>query len=120
MNIVGAAGALCSTPRDLVRWIRALAAGQVVSREAFSMMSTPVRLPDGSASATAYGLSRGRLGEFDVIQQAGGINGFSAFVAHYPQENLTIAVTTNGATSANRVQQQIARTMLGIPDPPNK
>src|SRR5205085_11097391 len=44
-----AAGALCSSAADLVRFSRALASGQIVSPQSYALMTTPTRLPDGTA-----------------------------------------------------------------------
>lgn len=117
MNQPFAAGSLCSTPRDLVRWTRALHAGRVVSPQSFTMMTTPTRLADSTTNPYGYGLSRGRIGSVEAIQHSGGINGFSAMLSHYPAHDLTIAVIANGPTNTSQLQQRIARAVLGIPEP---
>lgn len=117
MNAPFAGGALCSTPGDLVRWTRALHAGRVVRPESFARMTTPVRLSDGSTHPYGYGLTLARLGDEVAVQHGGGINGFSANLAHYPAHDLTIAVIVNGPTSSSTLAQRIAYLVLDIPDP---
>lgn len=118
MNPPGAAGALCSTARDLVRWTDALIDGRVVNTQSFERMTTPTTLTTGETRSYGYGLTRERLGPHEVIQHGGGINGFSAFLAWYPEQDLKIAVLANGPTDAGAVQARIARAILGLPEPP--
>jgi CubicO group peptidase (beta-lactamase class C family) len=117
MGPPGAAGALCSTPRDLVRWTRALHAGRVVSPASFTTMTTPTRLADGTTNPYGYGLTRGSIGDIEAIQHSGGINGFSAYLAHYPSQELTVVVIANGPTNTGAVSGRIARAVLGLPEP---
>ena len=116
MNTPGAAGALCSTPRDLVKWTRALVSGRVVTPESYTRMTALTSLSDGTTSAYGYGLSRARLGDVPSIQHSGGINGFGAFLAHYPEQDITIAIVANGPTNTGMLHQRIARIVLGIPE----
>jgi CubicO group peptidase (beta-lactamase class C family) len=115
MNQPGAAGALCSTVRDLVRWTAALVGGRVVSPTSYATMITPTRLSTDSVIDYGYGLAPGELDGHTVIQHSGGINGFSAFLSYYPEDDLTIVVLANGPTRTGRVQERIARHLLGLP-----
>jgi D-alanyl-D-alanine carboxypeptidase len=117
MNPPGAAGALCSTPRDMVRWARDLAAGRIVSPDSYSRMTQPTRLADTQTVPYGYGLALGQLGDANVVEHGGGINGFGSILAHYPDNDVTIAVIVNGPAGAGRLQQKIARAVLGIPEP---
>jgi D-alanyl-D-alanine carboxypeptidase len=117
MNQPGAAGALCSTPRDMVRWARALVSGRVVSPESYARMTEPTRLIDAQTVPYGYGLALGRLGDANVVEHGGGINGFGSMLAHYPDHDVTVAVVVNGPAGAGRLQQKIARAVLGIPEP---
>ncbi|HEU5208017.1 MAG TPA: serine hydrolase domain-containing protein [Longimicrobiales bacterium] len=120
MNPPGAAGALCSTPRDLVHWNDALVSGDVVSAESYRRMTTATRLSNDSTVEYGYGLAPGELEGHRMVGHSGGINGFSAYLSYYPDEDLTIAVLANGPTSTGRVQSDIARAVLGLParEPP--
>lgn len=95
MNVPGAAGALCSTVNDLLAWRRALFAGDIVSSESLTKMTTPVTLNDDSTTAYAYGLAVGNLEGHREIAHGGGINGFNTFMAYYPDDQLTIVVLSN-------------------------
>jgi CubicO group peptidase (beta-lactamase class C family) len=118
MNPPGAAGALCSTPRDLVRWTEALTTGRVVSTRSYEVMTTPTTLTEGRVQQYGYGLGRARLAEHEVIQHSGGINGFSAFMAYYPASDLTVVVLANGPTNTGALSAAIAGAVLGLAPPP--
>jgi len=115
MNPPGAAGALCSTPRDLVHWNDALVSGDVVSDASYEAMTTTTRLSTDSTVPYGYGLAPGELEEHRLVAHSGGINGFSAYLAYYPNDDLTIVVLANGPTNTGRVQEDIARAVLGLP-----
>ncbi|MBR9990487.1 MAG: beta-lactamase family protein [Gemmatimonadetes bacterium] len=117
MNAPGAAGALCSTARDLIRWARALHAGDVVGASSYGTMTAPTALSGGSSQAYGYGLMMTQIGEHDAVAHGGGINGFNSYMSHIPGEDLTIAVLSNGPTNAGQVHGRIARAMLGLPEP---
>jgi D-alanyl-D-alanine carboxypeptidase len=95
MTMPFAAGALCSTAAELVRWHRALLRGELVRPETLAAMTRPGRLNDGSAIGYGYGyqLGRGPLGP--RIGHGGSIEGFNSMLAHYPEPDVTIVVLTN-------------------------
>lgn len=116
-----AAGALCSTVGDLVTWTRALHAGDVLPRAETGEMTTRARLAGGDTTHYGFGLSVGEVEDRRRIAHGGGINGFSAVLAHYPTgegpgDDLTVAVLVNSdAASAGEVEEPLARAALGIP-----
>jgi len=116
MEVPGAAGALCSTVLDLVRWTHLLTTGRVVEPSSFEEMTTPAVLTTGDTTAYGYGLGLGELEGHRKISHGGGINGFTSAMAHYPDRDLTIAVLTNaeGGQPA-RIEEALARTALGLP-----
>jgi D-alanyl-D-alanine carboxypeptidase len=117
MNLPFAAGALCSTPRDLVKWTRALHGGRVVSPASFTKMTSITQLSTGMTNPYGYGLVREQFSGHAMISHGGGINGFGAFLAHYPADQLTIALAANGPTNTTQLHQKIMRVVLGIPEP---
>ena len=92
-----AAGSICSTARDLIRWNRALHGGEVLSAEGYRSLITPEPLADGSPVLYAKGLvhRKDRYGE--VIEHGGGIFGFLSEVRYYPEEDLALVVLQNTA-----------------------
>src|SRR5687768_4067935 len=114
-----AAGSLCSTVDDLVRWTQALAGGKVVSPASYKLMTTPVALNDGKPITYGFGLGTGTLGGHRQVSHNGGINGFVAELHHYPDDSLiTVVLTNTGALTAVQLERLIARRALGIKDLP--
>jgi hypothetical protein len=59
-----------------------------------------------------------KLGDHRVIFHSGGINGFSAMLAYYPDDDLYITVLMNTeATPADELEDAIARAVLNVPRP---
>ncbi|MEZ6011619.1 MAG: hypothetical protein R3C08_07070 [Hyphomonas sp.] len=85
------------------------------------IIHTQDTFPDGSKLDYA----RGSIGITDwegrtKIAHAGDIDGFSAYMAYYPDEDITIVVTTNTrdvSPSAVGLEQKIARLVFGIERP---
>ena len=118
-DAIGPAGSLCSTANDLTRWLllhlgRGGHNGQtLVSKENLRQMHTsqmvirnPGQLqPDecldeffGEFGVSSYGLGW-RITPYrrhTLIHHGGHINGFSAMVSFMPDEDLGVAVLTNG------------------------
>jgi D-alanyl-D-alanine carboxypeptidase len=113
-----AAGGLCSTVLDLATWTRALFAGRVVRPATLRAMTTPTRLADGTAVAYGFGLIVDSLAGHLRISHGGAINGFQSYLAHFPDDSLTVVVLANGEASAPaQLQEQFARVALGVPLP---
>jgi CubicO group peptidase (beta-lactamase class C family) len=89
MSIPGGAGAIVSTPTDLVKFINALFAGKLISQANLEMMKT---MKDN------YGMAMFTIPFYDKkgYGHSGGIDGFSSLLIYFPQEKLAIAYTANG------------------------
>jgi D-alanyl-D-alanine carboxypeptidase len=115
MNTPGAAGAMCSTVPDLLAWTVALRSGRVASGESYRAMTTSARLNDGSPAGYGFGLGVRPLATRARVSHGGGINGFSTFMAHYPDADLDIVILSNTSSTAPReMEQLIAEWALGI------
>jgi CubicO group peptidase (beta-lactamase class C family) len=111
-----AAGALCSTVKDLVTWTSALAGGKVVTPASYAQMTAPTKLDDGKEQAYGFGLMPGQLEGHPQIAHGGGINGFASMLTYFPKDDLTIVVLTNsGNGQASQIATRIARAALGMP-----
>lgn len=106
MTVPHAAGAMYSTTHDLRRWIEGLLAGRLLTPESVSRMITPEK--GGYALGLQVSLSPRK-----VIRHGGSIAGFSAFLAHYPDDRLTVVVLSNvmGPTS-EPLARQLAAAVL--------
>jgi len=116
MNIPGAAGALCSTVLDMLRWQRALDNNTLINAESRAMMLKEATLNDGSATGYSYGLFVGDFEGHRKVSHGGGINGFNTQHATYPDDNLvvTIFANTNGA-APGQLEEQLTRLVFGLP-----
>jgi CubicO group peptidase (beta-lactamase class C family) len=119
-----AAGGLCSTVLDLVRWEQALENGRVVSPAMLAEMRTPARLPESLEADYGLGTRMGLTGSRRKVGHTGGGQGNKAVVARYPDDDVTIAVLTNterasAPISANEIEERIARLFFGLPELPS-
>ena len=89
MSIPGGAGAVVSTPTDLVKFINALFTGKLISQASLELMKT---MKDN------YGMAMFVI-PFDDKKgygHNGGIDGFISLLVYFPDDKLAIAYTSNG------------------------
>lgn len=115
-----AAGGLCSTVLDLVRWERALEDGKVLSPAMLRAMRTPARLPGLLEADYGLGTRMGRTGSRRKVGHTGGGQGNKAVLARYPDDDVTIAVLLNterasAVVTANDLEETVARLFFGLP-----
>ncbi|HVK06392.1 MAG TPA: serine hydrolase domain-containing protein, partial [Armatimonadaceae bacterium] len=117
LRVVGAAGALCSTAGDLVRWTHLLHAGTVVSPASLRRMTAPTPLPGGESADYGYGLFVGEFAGHRKVYHGGRGLGFLSLVSHYPDDGITVAVLMNSGTDRQKrdeVERAVARAALGV------
>ncbi len=105
-----AAGALYSTVGDLFLWNEALYSGKLVSPKSLEAMITPVK------SNYGYGLGVDSKSNRKMISHGGGINGFSTYIARFPDEKVTVVVLRNadyGAPGPGKITQDLAAILFG-------
>ena len=114
-SIPYAAGSLCSTVRDLVKWNQALHKGSILSNSVYRQMITPGQLNDGTILRYAQGLSLTKVANRKAIHHGGGINGFLSQSLYFPEEDLTVVVlvNTSGPISPSQIAENIAIKILG-------
>ncbi len=114
MHVPYAAGALASTAPDLVRWVRALSTGMVISESSFALMVSPTKLPGGRRHPYGFGLALTYIEDQRAIRHNGGIDGFRSHLAHVPDAGWIIAVLTNTEdTQPAALVDKIAGELLG-------
>ncbi len=89
MSIPHGAGALYSTTEDLLRWDQALYTEQLVSRKTIEVLFTPEK--NRYACGWTVGEQFGRR----EVSHGGQINGFSSFIARYPEDKVCIVLLCN-------------------------
>jgi len=105
MSLPYAAGSLYSTVRDLYRWDRALYTDKVLKQASREKMWTPVK------NNYAYGWAIGQSHKHKQVAHGGGINGFSTFIARYPDDDAVVMVLSNNERANAGV---IANGLTGI------
>lgn len=117
-----AAGALCSTARDLARWSHLLATGRVMLPESYATMITPARLNDDTVAQFGYalGVYAQTLQGHPVVWHNGIIDGFQSFLLYLSDQDIAIAVVTNAfpapaGGNPELVAVAIAQAALGTP-----
>lgn len=80
-------------------------------------MTTPATLPDGNALSYGYGVGVDTFAGRRRLFHGGGLPGFDAWAAYFPDDDLTVAVlcNTNG-DGAMEVGDAMAGLVLGAPD----
>ena len=114
-SIPYAAGSLCSTVKDLVKWNQALHNGGILSNSVYRQMITPGQLNDGTVLRYAQGLGLTKVANRKAIHHGGGINGFLSQSLYFPEEDLTVVVLANtaGPISPSELAENIAIEILG-------
>ena len=110
-----AAGAICSTAGDMVRWLQALHGGKVVTPKSYAEMTAPTVLNDGTA--TRYGMAltvwTDRRGLRELGHDGGGF-GFSSQAWWHPESQLAIVLLTNSEPdNTNAIAEALATEVLG-------
>jgi len=110
MSTAYSAGALYSTVEDLLLWDQALYTEKLVSRKSLDEAFTPFK------SNYGYGWTIGKRYDRQVIAHGGGIFGFSAYIARYPADRVTVVVLSNveGAPSGE-IANNLSAIIFGAP-----
>jgi len=100
MSRAGGAGALYSTVGDLYRWNEAVFNGKVLSESSLKAAFTPVTLNDGTkanamGSRYGYGWMISEIRGLKEFSHGGGLNGWSAYLARFPEQNFSVVVLSN-------------------------
>jgi D-alanyl-D-alanine carboxypeptidase len=117
-----AAGGLCATVLDLVRWESALEDGRVIGAAMLRAMRTPARLSDGLEIGYGYGTRLGVTGRHRKFGHTGGGQSNKAVLARYPDDDVTVAVLlnterSNAPVTATDLEEQIERLFFGLAEP---
>lgn len=109
MSIPLGAGAVISTPTDIIRFGEALLTGQIIPEESVAQMKT---IRDGYG----MGLFQIPFHEKQAFGHSGGIDGFRSTWGYFPDERVSFALTSNGAAmSTNDVAIAILSAVFNKP-----
>jgi CubicO group peptidase (beta-lactamase class C family) len=107
-------GALYFSLLDVTKWDAALYGDKLLTREGMNAMWTPVRLNSGKEVNYGFGWTLNEFGGHRSVEHSGHWQGFSAFIARYVDDSLTVVVLTN---QANLSPVMIAHHVAGLYDP---
>ena len=93
MDVVSAAGGLCSTVTDLARWPGLLRS--FLDAASVREMSEPTVLADGTKVPYGLGLQIREFGSHPAVSHGGVVTGFISVVADFPDDDLTVAMLVN-------------------------
>lgn len=96
------AGGLCSTLEDQVRWQRALHGGEVLGEPTYRAMIAPPTVSDPEGTTYALGMRVDAPHGRRALHHSGGITGFAAEAAYYPELDLVTVVLVNGEATNPR------------------
>jgi D-alanyl-D-alanine carboxypeptidase len=96
MSLVYAAGGICSTSGDLLRWNDALHEGRVLKPASYEAMTSPAILNSGQAVGYGFGLGLGS----DAIggrsfEHGGSVLGFQSYLVYYPDYRVSVVSLVN-------------------------
>ena len=91
----GMAGALWSTPSDLLTWDLALLDGKVLGPDSYRTLTTPRRLADGRSTGYGCGDGVSDRGEAVVLTHGGAVSGFTAQNTVIPATRSAIVLMSN-------------------------
>lgn len=109
-----AAGSLCSSAGDLLKWMEALHTGQILSPEEYREIATPGTLNNGSPLRYAMGLVHFSDNGHRQIGHGGGIHGFLSETRYYPDDDLYVVclVNTTGPRGASSFANALTWNIL--------
>ena len=112
-------GGLCGDALSLARWTRALGAGRVLRGDLAGEMRRGERTLSGHVPPYGFGLSTLAIAGRPAFSHAGGGDGWGAWAAYLPDEQLSIVILANrGWVWSTDLGVPVVRVLLGLPEPP--
>lgn len=112
-------GSLYFTVQDMAKWDLALYSDKLLKKSSRDAMWTPVKLADGKTQGYGFGWSLGDTNGHKTIEHGGAWQGFTTYIARYPDDKLTVIVLTNrSGSNPGRIAKQIASSYIAALTPP--
>jgi CubicO group peptidase (beta-lactamase class C family) len=109
----GAAGAIYSTPTDLLAWDRSLLDNKLISKKSYAVMATPQRLTDGRTSGYGCGQAVNDRGPALTLSHGGAVSGFVAQNTIIPATRSAVVMLSNTDFSPiGPLNQQLVQMLL--------
>jgi CubicO group peptidase (beta-lactamase class C family) len=115
----GAAGAIWSTPTDLLTWDRSLLDHTLISPASYAVLTTPRRLTDGRSSGYGCGEGINDRGSAVTFSHGGAVSGFVAQNTIIPSTKSALVVLSNSDFSpVGALDQELLAKLLPTADVP--
>jgi CubicO group peptidase (beta-lactamase class C family) len=115
----GAAGAIWSTPTDLLTWDRSLLDHTLISPASYAVLTTPRRLTDGRSSGYGCGEGINDRGTAVTFSHGGAVSGFVAQNTIIPSTKSALVVLSNSDFSpVGALNQELIAKLLPSADVP--
>lgn len=112
-------GGICASAEALAQWIGLFASGRILPRSRIAEMTAEAPVGAGYIPPYGYGLSVAEIGGRRAWWHTGAGEGWGAFAAHFPDDDLTLVVLANkGPLWVTDLAIPVARVLLGHDDPP--
>lgn len=106
-------GGLEASVADLARWMTLFPADSFLAPGTYEMMTRPTVLEDGVAYPYGLGWDATQWRGRPLVSHGGELLGFSAMIARFPNDNLTVIVLVNSSSaSAERIALAVSATVL--------
>lgn len=107
-------GGLLTTTADLIKWNRHYKEMNIGNKSFNDLELTQGKLNNGVTISYAAGLFIGEYNGFKEINHSGATAGYRAWLAYYPQQDISIAFLSNdGNANPGRIGAQVAEIFLG-------
>jgi D-alanyl-D-alanine carboxypeptidase len=119
MGWAGAAGAIWSTPTDLLTWDLSLLNHTLISPASYAVLTTPQRLTDGRSSGYGCGEGINDRGNAVTFSHGGAVSGFVAQNTIIPSTKSALVVLSNSDFSpVGALNQELVAKLLPSTDVP--
>lgn len=114
----GAAGAIWSTPADLLTWDLALVTGKVIGPASYRALATPRRLTDGRSTGYGCGESITETGPAIMLSHGGAVSGSVTSNVVLPASRSAVVLLANSEISLGALSNALVTTLLPQADVP--
>jgi CubicO group peptidase (beta-lactamase class C family) len=105
-------GGLLTTVGDLLIWNRALNEGRIGNPDVSTAMQASGHFNDGKPVGYGGGLSIGLIREVPAVSHTGSTAGYRAVLAHFPDQEVNVAILCNAADAAPATLAQAMLSQL--------
>ena len=109
-----AAGSLASSVDDLAVWNAAVWGNKLLKKETMARAHRVYRLKDGRPTGYGYGWMMASYEGHRTVEHGGGIHGFATYVLSMPDDDVFVAILTNGSAGPDASPGMLAIKMAAI------